>query len=111
MRKPDSEIEQWVLRELSLSKKVCSTEICVWACDGVVSLQGSAHSHQDRLAVEEATRRATGVVGVVNELRVKPCTPLIEKVFTSVELTVSLSPGILVQPGAMQPPAVKAATA
>lgn len=76
-RKTDSEIEQWVLRELMVSKKVHSPEICVLARDGVVSLRGSARSFEDRSAVEEATRRATGVVAVMNELRVKPHTHLL----------------------------------
>ncbi|MGZ8846102.1 MAG: BON domain-containing protein [Pyrinomonadaceae bacterium] len=110
-RKTDSEIEQWVLRELSLSKKVRSTEICVFARDGVVRLRGSVHSYQDRLPIEEATRRASGIVDVVNEMRIKPCAALIERVPTSVALTVSLSRGMLVQTVAIQRPVVKAATA
>ncbi len=111
LRKTDSEIEQWVLRELSLSEKIGSREVCVFACDGVVRLRGSAQSYQDKLAVEEATRRVTGVVGVVNEMRVKPCTALMERVSASVALTVSPSSGALVQPNAIQRPTVNAATA
>ena len=103
----DSEIEQWVLRELSLSKKVCSQEICVVARDGVVTLRGSAQAYQDKVAVEEAARRATGVVGVVNEMRVKPCTALIERV----PFIQSPTPGVLIQPVAIQRPVVKTATA
>ena len=67
----DSEIEQWVLRELSLHHKIRSHEICVLARDGVVRLQGSTQDYSDRLAVEEATRGAPGVVTVVNEINVK----------------------------------------
>lgn len=67
----DSKTEQWVLRELSLHKKISSREICVLARDGVVRLQGSVPSHSDRLAVEHATRGAPGVVFVVNEMKVK----------------------------------------
>jgi osmotically-inducible protein OsmY len=62
-QKMDSEIEQWVLRELSLSKEVCSPEICVFSRDGVITIRGSAQTFQDKLAVEEATLRVTGVVG------------------------------------------------
>lgn len=78
--KPDSELEQQVLRELSLSKKICSPEICVLARDGVIRLRGSAQSYQEKLAVTQATRRATGVLGVVNEMKVKPSTALIPRV-------------------------------
>ena len=106
-RKRDSEVEQWVLRELSLSKKVCSPEICVFSRDGVITLRGSAQTYHDKLAVEEATRRATGVVGVVNEMRVKPSTALIEKV----PFTQSPSPGLLIQPTAIQRPVLKTAAA
>lgn len=67
----DSETEQWVLKELSLNKKLRSREICVFACDGVVTLQGSAPSYSDSLAAEEATRGAPGVVSVLNEIRVR----------------------------------------
>ena len=73
----DSETEQWVLRELSAREKIRSREICVLARDGVVRLQGSTQSYSDRLAVEEATRGAPGVVSVVNEMKVKVPTGLI----------------------------------
>ena len=78
-RKRDSEVEQWVLRELSLSE-IRSCEICVFATDEVVTLRGSAETHQEKLAAEQAARRATGVVGVVNKMRVKPSTALIKRV-------------------------------
>lgn len=110
LRKPDSEVEQWVLRELSLSKKVCSPEVCVLARDGVVRLRGSAQSYQDKLAIEEAARRATGVVGVVNEMRVKPCTALIEKVSARVPPTEAFRPGISVHCTATRHIVAKAAT-
>lgn len=109
--KTDSEIEQWVLRELSMSKRICSREVCVFACDGVVRLKGSAQSNKDKLAIEEAARRATGVAGVVNEIRVKTRTALIEEVSASAPLTESPSPGMLIQPKAIQRPVVNATTA
>ena len=95
-RMRDSEVEQWVLRELSLSKKICSPEICVLARDGVVSLRGTAQTDRDKSAVEEATRRATGVVGVVNEVRVTPCTALITKVSPRLVLAEAFRPDSLV---------------
>jgi hypothetical protein len=77
LKKRDSEIEQWVLRELRLSE-ISSSEICVFSRVGVVRLLGSAQSYQDKLAIEKATLGATGVVGVVSEMKVKPCTALIQ---------------------------------
>lgn len=94
--KTDSEIEQWVLRELNLSEKFGSREVCVLARDGVVRLRGSAQSYQDKLAVAKATRRATGVVSVVNEIKVKPCPALIKRVSASVPPTEAFSPNLLV---------------
>ena len=105
-RKRDSEVEQWVLRELSLSE-IRSREICVFAGDGVVTLRGSAETHQEKLAAEQAALRATGVVGVVNTIRVKPSTALIDKVpFRPVQ-----RPGALVQSKAIQRPLGKTAAA
>lgn len=88
LRKRDSEVEQWVLRELSLSD-ICSREVTVFARDGVLQLRGSALSNKDKLAIEEAALRATGVVGVLNEIRVKPSTA---------PFTQSPRPGLLIQP-------------
>jgi len=103
LRKRDSEVEQWVLREFSLSKEVWSPEICVFSRDGVITLRGSAQTFQDKLAVEEATLRATGVVGVVNEMRVNSATALAEQV----PFPQSPGPGLLIQPIAIQRPVVK----
>ena len=109
-RKTDSEVEQWVLRELSTSKKVCSSEICVLARDGVVSLRGSARNDREKLAIEKTVGCATGVVGVVNEMRVKPCTALMEKISASVPPTGVLRPGMLVHRSATRHIVAKGAT-
>jgi hypothetical protein len=108
-RKTDSEVEQWVLRELSLSKKVCSREVCVFASDGVVRIRGSAQNDGDKLGIEEAVRRATGVVGVVNEMRIKPCTSLITKVSAGVVLAEAFRPDRLVHRTATPDSVAKAA--
>lgn len=94
--KTDSEVEQWVLRELSLSEKVCSREICVLAREGVVRLQGSAQSDEDKLAIEETICRAAGVVRVANEMRVKPVVALLKRIPMSVPLTDAVGPPMLV---------------
>ena len=108
-RKTDSEVEQWVLRELSL-REICSREVCVFSRDGVVTLEGTAESDDDKQALEEATRRAVGVVGVVNEMRVKPCTAIIAKVSASIPLTEAFRPNMLVHRTATQHSVAKAAT-
>ena len=95
----DSETEQWVLRELSLHKKISSREICVLARDGVVRLQGTTQSYTDRLALEEATRGAPGVVSVVNEMKVKAPAGWLAECFATSALAVQRSahPGALFQ--------------
>jgi BON domain len=108
-RKTDSEVEQWALRELSLSKKVCSREVCVFARDGVVRVRGSAQTDRDKKAIEEAVRRASGVVGVVNEVRVMPCTSLITKVSAGVVLAEAFRPDRLVHRTATHDSVAKAA--
>jgi hypothetical protein len=108
--KTDSEIEQWVLRELSSSDRLCSREVCVFSYDGVVRLRGTAQNYRDKLAIALAARRAPGVVGVVNEMRVRPCTALIEKRFAIVSLT-DFMPEMLGNRIGIQPPAAKAARA
>lgn len=95
----DSEVEQWVLRELSLSE-IRSREVSVLARDGVVRLRGTAESIRDKLAIEGATLRANGVTGVINEMRVKPSTALIEKV-PSIQCPARR---VLIQPKAIQQP-------
>ena len=87
----DSETEQWVLRELRLHAKIPSREICVLAREGVVRLQGSTQNYSDRLAVEEATRGAPGVVSVVNEMKVKVPTGLIAERSATSAFTVPRS--------------------
>ncbi|MGZ5436914.1 MAG: BON domain-containing protein [Pyrinomonadaceae bacterium] len=92
----DSETEQWVLKELGVHEKMRSREICVLARDGVVKLQGSAQSDEDKLAIEETICRAVGVVRVVNEMRVKPVVALIKRIPMSVPLTDAVGSPMLV---------------
>lgn len=67
----DSEIEQRVLRELSLSDAIASREICVVCRHSVVTLRGTVHSFENKSAATQATKMVSGVVGVVNEIRVE----------------------------------------
>jgi len=52
----------------------------------MVNLSGSAESHQDKLAIEKATLGTSGVIGVLNEMKVKPCTTLVLKQPLGLEL-------------------------
>jgi hypothetical protein len=79
--KTDSEIEQRVLKELRLSDKVGSAEICVFASNGVVELRGSVTGHKNKSAAEVAAYRADDIRGVINEIRIKPRTTRIERGF------------------------------
>jgi hypothetical protein len=106
--KSDSEIEQWVLRELGSSGKSHSPEICVFASAGVVRLRGSVQSYRNKLTAEEAAYRAPGVLGVVNEIRIEPCAAVIEKVFTSLSLTKFRRQGGLVHRTAIETPVLNA---
>ena len=67
----DSEIEQWVLREISLTAGGHLKEVCVLSLNGVVNLKGTVPSRADRRATREAAGRARGVVAVINHLSVR----------------------------------------
>ena len=67
---PDSEIEQWVLKEIGLAAKG-SREICVFSFNGVVTLQGTVKSRDQQLAVSRAAQIANGVVCVIDDIKVK----------------------------------------
>jgi osmotically-inducible protein OsmY len=67
----DSEIEQWVLNEIRLVSDGRLKEVCVLSLDGVVNLKGTVPNRPDRRAAQNAAQRATGVVGVINQLHVR----------------------------------------
>ena len=66
----DSEIEQWVLRELARQRNGNSKEICVHAIHGVVTLKGSVRSRYEKSMVQKAALRTEAVIEVVNHLKV-----------------------------------------
>ena len=68
----DSEIEQWVLRELRFTKLIHSRELCVSAHRGIVTLGGTVPSRMSKAAAKRAALRARGVRSVVNNLRALP---------------------------------------
>ena len=87
LRKTDSEIEQWVLRELRSNSDVQSKELCVFCCDGVVTLAGTVDDQKDKLAAETGAHRAPHVLDVVNLIAIKPSMALIEQRFVPLPLS------------------------
>ena len=65
----DSEIEQWVIRELRFAVKIESRELCVSVLQGIVTLGGTVPSRISKTAAKRAALRARGVKSVVNNLR------------------------------------------
>lgn len=72
----DSEIEQWVLRELRFSGNIESRELCVSSHQGIVTLGGTVPSRISKVAAKRAALRARGVKNVVNNLRSVPSSRL-----------------------------------
>jgi hypothetical protein len=68
----DSEIEQWVLRELRFAGNIQSRELCVSAHQGIVTLGGTVPGRMSKAAAKRAALRARGVRSVVNNLRALP---------------------------------------
>ena len=94
----DSEIEQWVLRELQFAGNVESRELCVSAQRGIVTLDGTVPNRVSKMAAKRAALRARGVKSVVNNLRAAP--PLL---FMGTEPAVS--PAAVRAVRQLQPPA------
>jgi hypothetical protein len=67
----DSEIEQWVLRELRFAGSIESCELCVSSQRGIVTLGGTVPNRTSRVAAKRAALRARGVRSVVNNLRAR----------------------------------------
>ena len=65
----DSEIEQWVLRELRFAGNIESRELCVTAQEGIVTLDGTVPDRVSKVAAKRAALSARGVKSVVNNLR------------------------------------------
>ena len=97
-KKTDSEIEQWVLRELRLEQRARSPEICVQSHDGVVTLHGTVPNYANKLAAQQAAYRVVGIAGVVNDIRVKPRSAQKRKRSTTVVPSEPFNPNVLVPP-------------
>ena len=67
----DSEIEQWVLREICLATGGRLKELCVSSVNRVVNLSGTVNNQAERRTVQHAAGRAKGVVKVINLINVR----------------------------------------
>jgi hypothetical protein len=68
----DSEIEQFVLNEIRLKMNGRLKELSVLSMNGVVSLKGTVLSRSDKAAAKAAAEAVKGVVGIVNQLNLRP---------------------------------------
>lgn len=66
--KPDTEIQQDVLKELKWDPRVDPTEVGVQVSQGVVTLTGTIGSYAKKVAAKEAAHRVVGVHDVANAL-------------------------------------------
>ena len=76
--KTDSEIEQWVLREVSFDHTLASKELCILCCEGVVTLYGAVKDEREWRAVQSAAWNSPGVVRILNRIRIVPTPALVE---------------------------------
>jgi osmotically-inducible protein OsmY len=68
----DEEIERDVEAELQWSPDLDSTNIAIAVKSGVVTLSGVVKSYEDQCQAERAAKRVVGVLGVANDLEVRP---------------------------------------
>jgi osmotically-inducible protein OsmY len=61
-----------VFQQLEWETEVTSTDVGVSVDDGVATLSGFVASYAEKLAAERAAKRAYGVLGIANDLEVRP---------------------------------------
>lgn len=66
----DEAIKSEVMFQLGWDSRVKQTDIGVMVKEGVVTLTGTVDSYSERLAAQQAAHHASGVLDVVNDLRV-----------------------------------------
>ena len=90
----DSEIEQWVLKELGRQRNGNRNrykEICVCATNGIVTLQGTVRTRYEKSNAQKAALRAQAVTVVINNLKVLPPEPPIKARAMAAASKLSLS--------------------
>ena len=109
-KKTDSEIEQWVLKEIGSEKTIRSREICVQSHDGVVRLSGSVPSYANQRTAEQAAWRVDGVTRVLNDVKLKPECPEMSKTCAIMVLSAQANLSPLVSPRVSEHQVAKATT-
>jgi osmotically-inducible protein OsmY len=71
MMKNDSQLKSDIIDELGWDPSVDATEVGVIVKDGIVTLTGHVGSYAEKIAVEHATQRVKGVMGVAQEIKVR----------------------------------------
>ncbi len=71
IKKSDSDIKQYVLRELNWDTRVDETEVGVEVDRGTVTLTGTVTSWAKKMAAQEAAHRVIGVQDVANQVQVR----------------------------------------
>jgi osmotically-inducible protein OsmY len=69
--KNDSQIKIDIIDELEWDPSVDATEVGVIVKNGIVTLTGHVGSYAEKIAVEHATQRIKGVMGIAQEIEVR----------------------------------------
>jgi osmotically-inducible protein OsmY len=70
--RPDQDVHRDVERQLQWEPSIDPGQIAVTVKDGVVTLSGFVHSFLEKLDAERAAKRVAGVVGLANDIGVRP---------------------------------------
>jgi len=73
-KRTDQHLRDAVLRQLDWEPEVTATDISVGVHDGVIALAGFVHSYAEKFAAERIAKKVYGVLGVANDIVVKPGT-------------------------------------
>ena len=68
----DSDTKRDVENELKWDPDIDATDIAVAVKDGVVTLTGFVKSYREKFAAERAAKRVVGVIGLANDIEVRP---------------------------------------
>ena len=68
----DQDIRRDLERQLEWEPSIDAREIGVSVRDGVATLSGFVHSFLEKLDAERAAKRVVGVVGLANDIKVRP---------------------------------------
>jgi osmotically-inducible protein OsmY len=69
--KSDAQLKYDIIEELGWDPSLNSAEVGVIVKNGIVTLTGYVGSYAEKVAVEHATQRVKGVMGVAQEIKVR----------------------------------------